>query len=236
MHRICHTFLITFILFSTLANAQDDVTTTSDNETIGFGLGALIGGLLAGPPGAVVGAASGTLFGGHNAKQNQSVTTLKKQLQDKDIELTFLQNEIARAQSEYNRNINKVRLENKQTGLKKLSEGISFSVYFRTGKSSIDPTLRPHIHDLARLISNTPNIKIHLNAYTDHRGGQDYNMELSRSRARAVAAEMIQSGLSDNRISKHAYGESRAQISNSDREGYIFDRRVDIRLIIDTEV
>ncbi len=236
MHKICHTVLITFILFSTLANAQDDVTTTSDNETIGFGLGALIGGLLAGPPGVVIGATGGTLFGGQVAKKDQSISTLEKQLQEKDIELAILQNEIARAQSEYNKNINKVRLENKQTGFKKLSEGISFSVYFRTGKSGIDPTLRPHIHDLAKLISSTPNIKIHLNAYADHRGDPNYNMELSRSRARAVATELVHAGLPGNRILKHAYGESRAQINEGDNEGYIFDRRVDIHLTIDTEV
>lgn len=33
-----------------------------DRENIGFGLGAIIGGLIAGPPGAVIGAAGGSMF------------------------------------------------------------------------------------------------------------------------------------------------------------------------------
>lgn len=44
---------------------------------------------------------------------------------------------------------------------------------------------------------------------------------------------LIDAGISASRIYSHAYGETNA--INKDREGLIFDRRIDIYLTIDTE-
>ncbi len=60
-------------------------------------------------------------------------------------------------------------------------------------------------------------------------------MNLSRGRANAVDTALQQAGLAPFRIKKHAYGESQAQIKNSDPDGYFFDRRVDVSLTLDTE-
>ena len=69
--------------------------------------------------------------------------------------------------------------------------------------------------------------------HADHRGNPAYNMNLSKSRAQSVRNALIEAGISGKRISSHAHGEANA--INKDREGLIFDRRVDIQLMIDTE-
>lgn len=56
------TLFITLILFSSVAHTQNDTTTDSNKDTLGFGIGALIGNLLAGHPGAIIEAAGGALF------------------------------------------------------------------------------------------------------------------------------------------------------------------------------
>ena len=57
------TLFVTVILFSSVAQTQDDTTTASSKDTLGFGIGTLIGGLLAVPTGAIICAAGRMLFG-----------------------------------------------------------------------------------------------------------------------------------------------------------------------------
>lgn len=236
MNRFCTILLILLELYAPFIMAAENTSTTSHKETMGFGIGALIGGLIAGPPGVVIGAAGGTLFGNHSAERDSTIVDLEKQLQDKTIELAFLQNEFANAQSEYAQTLHKVKLEDKQAALKELSVGVSFSVFFRTDKADIDPVLYPHLQDLVALIRELPQIKVQLEAHADHRGKPEYNMTLSESRAKTVQTELIKAGLPADRIQKHVYGESRSRASERDYEGYVFDRRVDIHLTLDTEV
>lgn len=236
MNRIYMVLLLTSVLHSAGVVAADSDSTTTIHETAGFGIGALIGGLIAGPPGAVIGAAGGTWYGNHNAKKDVQVTTLQQQLHEKNIEFVKLQQEFSNAQFAWAENQRKVALDKQQSSLKKLSDNISFSVYFRTDDSGLDPTLTPHIRDLVNLILGSPGIKVQLEAHADRRGQPEYNMKLSRARANSVRAELISAGLPANRIQSHAYGESHAHSAAGDIEGYLFDRRVDLLLTLDSEI
>ena len=225
-------------LLSTITHAEPDDLSNTKNEGLGFGIGAIIGGLIAGPPGAVIGAAGGSFFGHKEAKEDEAYASLEKQLQQKNSELALLQSELAQnitqGHSEIAKTMRNVSLENKRSALKKLENGLSMSVYFRTNGSAIDSTLLPHIHELATLIKHYSELRVQLFAHADHRGKPEYNMVLSKSRAQSVRNSLIDAGAPDSRIYSHAYGEANAR--NKDREGLIFDRRVDIHLTIDTEV
>lgn len=236
MNRICLVLLLTSVLHSAVVVAADSDSTTTIHETAGFGIGALIGGLVAGPPGAVIGAAGGTLYGNHNAKKDVRVATLQQQLHEKNIEFVKLQQEFSNAQFTWAENLKKVALDKRRASLKKLSDNISFSVYFRTDDSGLDPTLTPHIRDLVNLILESPGIKVQLEAHADRRGRTEHNMKLSLARAYSVRNELIRAGLPTNRIQYHAYGESHARSAEGDIEGCIFDRRVDLLLTLDSEI
>ena len=232
--------IIVTILFllSTITHAESDGLSDSKNEGLGFGIGAIIGGLIAGPPGVVIDAAAGSLFGHQEAGVNESYASMEKQLQQKSNELALLQSEltqnITQRRSEIARTMRNVSLANKHTTLKKLENGLSISVYFRTNGDAIDITLLPHIYQLATLINNYPELKVQLFAHADHRGKPEHNMVLSKSRAQSVRNSLIEAGVPDSRIYSHAHGETNAR--NKDREGLIFDRRVDIHLTIESEV
>lgn len=235
MKKVCAVLLSTTLVHSPLTVSAQDTEATTRQETAGFGIGALIGGLIAGPPGAVIGAAGGTLFGHHTASKDNAIAALETQLQDKSIELAYLQDELARTQTRYAMNLQQVALDHRQAALGDLSKGISLSVFFRTNGTKIDPALSTHLYDLVKLIRDVPEIKVQLSAYADERGLPSYNLQLSQARARAVQAELIKAGLPADRIQQHAYGETRARAGSSDTEGYVFDRRVDIELTLDVE-
>ena len=236
MNKICALLLSASVFHSPLANAENDTPTTVKNEAVGFGIGALLGGLLGGPPGAVAGAAGGTIYGYYAARKTDNIATLEQKLDNKDTELAALQDEITNIQINHASNLQQVTLEGKQASLQKLSNGMSFSIYFRTNGAEIDPVLNSHIHDLVNLIRDVPEIKVRLEAHADERGLPSYNMQLSQSRARAVQAELTNAGLPSDRIQKYAFGESQSRTKIIDQDNYIFDRRVDIKLMLETSL
>ena len=87
MKKLCAMLLSTSIFNSSLAAAGQDPPAISPREDAGFGLGAILGGLIGGPPGAVMGAADGSLFGNHDARKDDAIATLEKQLQEKNLAL-----------------------------------------------------------------------------------------------------------------------------------------------------
>lgn len=202
---------------------------------VGFGLGALIGGLLAGPPGAVVGAASGTWFGVREADNDNTIATLEKELNAKSIELAYQQNELTKTKATFEKEFQKVKYNNEIQSLEKLSQGISYVVYYRTNDAEIREDIYPQIHQLAELIKPFPQIKIQIAGYADQRGSKDFNLNLSKKRVDNVQAIFINAGVPNQRLQLQAHGENAATANIGDTEGYIFDRKVTINLTLDRE-
>lgn len=204
-------------------------------QEMGLGIGALIGGLLGGPPGAIIGAAGGAWYGNRNDKKDPEMLALEKRLLEKQSEFNYLQTEFDKMKSDYGQGIDKVAHDRYSSVLDTLSQGISLNVYFRTDSDDMDPAASECIKRLANYLNGFPEIQLHLDANTDIRGKDDYNRQLSLRRARAVALELINSGMNSNRIHSHAHGESKAKAKSGDLDGYAFDRRVSIQLTLDTE-
>jgi len=212
---------------------QQDPDPTKGN--VGFGLGALIGGLLAGPPGAVIGAASGTWFGVRESDADTTITVLEKKLNAQSIELAYQQNELANTKARFKEEFHQVVNNREIQSLEKLSQGISYVVYYKTNDAEIRPDVLPQIKQLAELIRPFPKIKIQIAGYADHRGSEDFNLHLSKKRINNVRTTFINAGISNQRLQLQAHGESAATARQGDKEAYIFDRKVTIHLTLDTE-
>lgn len=227
--------LFTLGLFNMAAHADEKVNPVKHKEEVGFGVGALIGGLIAGPPGAVIGAASGAWFGNREELEDEKLARLETRLQGKQVELAYLQKQFTDLQSAYGQQVQKVNLERRLSSLDELSRGVSLAVYFRTDSAEIAPEIIPRIERLAGYLGDFPEIKLYLEGYADRRGRPGHNKRLSQKRAASVEKTLVESGLSKDRIHINSYGESRALAAEGDLEGHVFDRRVDIQLILDTE-
>lgn len=218
------------------ANPLTDRNTSADHkEEAGLGLGAIIGGLIAGPPGAIIGAAGGAWLGNKQAGKESKLKLLEQRLTEKDSELAFLQNEFSDMQNGFSQKLHKVKMEKRISALEDLSRGVSLTVYFRSNSAEVDTEIIPHIEKLVHFIKEFPEIQIQLQAHADRRGHSDYNKKLSRDRADIITQQLIRAGLDPARIHVHAYGESRARSVIGDVEGYVFDRRVNIQLTLNTE-
>lgn len=205
-------------------------------EETGLGIGALIGGLIAGPPGAIIGAAGGAWYGNREKHADNKITRLQRDLRNKQAELVALEQEFNQLQGIFGEQLQKVNFEPGHNALEALSQGVSLSVYFRTDSSDIDPENIPRISKLGNFIRTYPEIQVHLAAHADRRGTDTYNRKLSEKRAMRIRDYLLQSGLDRDRIHPYAYGEKEAMSAIGDTEGYVFDRRVDIQLSLETQI
>lgn len=209
------------LALSAAAHAAPPEQAASTKSDLGFGIGALVGGLLGGPPGAVIGAAGGAWIGAHEHKQDKARAAMDAELTRSRSELAALSSKLAKARAAAHAHA---------LSLEELRQGVSFDVYFRTDKATIEPELRRQLAELAETLRSYPGVSIDLSGYADRRGTPRYNQHLSQRRAAAVRRVLTRAGIPKARIHTEAYGDSRATAAIGDTEGYVFDRRVTLRL------
>lgn len=91
---------------------------------------------------------------------------------------------------------------------------------FDFDKATIRPSALPKLRKLARLIKEIGKGLVQVNGHTDSKGGETYNLKLSRRRAEAVATWLAQQGEIDAaRLETKGYGESRPVASNKHPDG-----------------
>jgi len=236
MKSVNRLLLVSLLSIQSTVSANDEqVNTTSAKENAGFGIGAIIGGLLAGPPGAIIGAAGGTWFGSRETEADNTIASLEKELNAKSIELAYQQNELASTREKFQKEFQQVVHSQEIQSLERLSQGISYVIYYKTNDAKIRRDILPKIQQLAELIKPYPQIRIQIEGYADYRGSESHNLALSKKRIDNVRSEFIKSGIPNQRFQTQANGERKAAARHGDNEAYVFDRRVTINLTLDRE-
>jgi outer membrane protein OmpA-like peptidoglycan-associated protein len=82
--------------------------------------------------------------------------------------------------------------------------------------------------DLAGFLKEYPNRNIMIEGFTDNIGSEAFNLELSKNRANAVKAELINRMIAENRINTTGYGFQFPVANNSTESGRQQNRRVEI--------
>lgn len=80
-------------------------------------------------------------------------------------------------------------------------------IYYDLDKYQIRKDEQPALDELAKIMRENP-ITIELGSYTDCRGSDEYNIELSQKRAESVIRYLILQGIDPIRMSAKGYGES----------------------------
>ena len=80
-------------------------------------------------------------------------------------------------------------------------------VLFDTGKAQLKPGARASIDQIAAFLNENPERRVQVEGFTDSQGTNDFNLELSQSRADAVAMAIIQRGIDAQRVRALGYGE-----------------------------
>jgi outer membrane protein OmpA-like peptidoglycan-associated protein len=239
MSKLIISIFIALCLFNIVAHADPESVESESfrhKPELGIGLGAVIGGLIAGPPGAILGMAGGLWMGGNDQKKDDEISGLNADIINKQTDLAIMENRFSELQQQYGNELQKVAARNHASSLEDLSRGISIAIHFRTESAEIDTDSRPRIEKLAGFLKQFTEVRLLVEGYADKRGVAEYNRELGLKRALAVETALIQSGIDSKRILTHSYGETRAKAVESDIDGTMFDRRVNITLTLDNQI
>jgi len=76
-------------------------------------------------------------------------------------------------------------------------------------KSEVMPDAAEVLNKLVTLLKENPDLEIRIESHTDSRGSDEYNMLLSKKRARASFDYLVSQGIDPNRMLYHGYGETR---------------------------
>ena len=74
-----------------------------------------------------------------------------------------------------------------------------------------------------------PSVKFKLSGYASAEGTDEHNMQLSKDRANAVKAYLVNSGVSVNNLDADGYGEANPIADNTTEAGRVINRRVEMK-------
>src|SRR5680860_1074881 len=83
------------------------------------------------------------------------------------------------------------------------------TIYFDYNKYNIRKDSEIEVEKVIAAMEKYPSLKIKVNAYTDSRGKDSYNLWLSQKRAEATAGYMVRKGISKDRLSSEGFGETK---------------------------
>ncbi|MFO1185094.1 MAG: OmpA family protein [Bauldia sp.] len=104
-----------------------------------------------------------------------------------------------------------------------------YGIYFDTGQAVVKPDSKPTLDQIAALLRAQPALKIVIVGHTDNQGTYAYNMDLSKRRAAAVAAELAKTyAIPAARLTTDGVGYLAPVASNAGEDGRALNRRVEL--------
>ena len=207
MTRKITSILLVAMMFLTLnssCNAIKNSNKTQRGAAIGGAGGALVGGLIGGNiGGALIGAAIGGVAGGLIGNK------MDKQAQ-------------------------KIETEIPGADVKRVGEGIHIifddksGVNFAFDSANLTAEAKSNLDKVAEIFLEFPDTDLMIQGYTDSIGDDNYNLNLSKKRADAVAKYLTAKGVASSRMSVQGFGEASPRFDNSTKEGQAKNRRVEI--------
>ncbi|HKJ08079.1 MAG TPA: sortase-associated OmpA-like protein PdsO [Gammaproteobacteria bacterium] len=202
------------------------------SEALGFGGGAAFGALVAGPPGAILGAIGGGLF----ARYRQMEKTHHHDTQalgDARGRIADLRSRLAKRNVQAVTRREVIERQSDTAAATAVAQGFSLMVPFRTDSAALEPQFHRQLQRLAGALKMFPRLQVQLAGYADPRGSDAHNLALSERRVAAVRELLVGSGVPAARIQQSAYGERDPASKGTDGESLFFDRRVRITFSLD---
>jgi OmpA-OmpF porin, OOP family len=116
---------------------------------------------------------------------------------------------------------------------KKVPQGILVTlgdVLFDTARASLKPGSLQEIYPIVEYLKEHPETMVKIQGYTDSRGAEDYNIQLSQMRAESVRDFLISNGITPERITAQGMGKDYPVATNSTAVGRQQNRRVEVTI------
>jgi sortase system peptidoglycan-associated protein len=205
-------------------------------EVIGFGSGALIGGLIAGPIGIAIAGTMGLFIGQiEHQKDDQQILTAqiaknKKHMASINQEKTHIRDRLNQAENQNQQLKQKLTLANNTLTTAESLEQLKLNLQFKVNSSEVESFYQEQIKHLAQLIKQNPDMSVHLSGFADRNGDEEANLALSDARVMQVKTLLINHGISENNINTQALGESSPIDTQQSYQNDFYDRRVQVQL------
>ena len=103
------------------------------------------------------------------------------------------------------------------------------AILFDTGKSELKGEAGPALAGIVQIIGSMhPKARFVVAGYTDDRGGDAFNLALSRKRAESVAAALKKQGIAAARLTIAGHGKADPRFPNTNDDARAHNRRVEI--------
>ena len=86
------------------------------------------------------------------------------------------------------------------------------NIFYDFDKATLRPESEDALDELVKLLADNPNITIEMASHTDRVGTEEYNLDLSERRAKAVIDYLISKGIAPERLQHQGYGKSRPKV------------------------
>ena len=118
--------------------------------------------------------------------------------------------------------------------VERIGEGIKITfesgLLFDVDKSALKPASEESLTSLSVILNKYKDTEILLEGHTDSTGGEEHNMELSRSRSQSVAIFLESQEVIPTRFTIMGYGEAQPIATNDTKDGRAENRRVEVAI------
>ncbi len=104
-------------------------------------------------------------------------------------------------------------------------------INFETGSAQIKKGSFGLLDEAVKVFTKYPFLRIAIAGHTDDEGADDMNMELSRARAEAVRAYLVDKGIATGRLTAEGFGETMPIGNNKTAGGRAKNRRIEFKIL-----
>ncbi len=108
---------------------------------------------------------------------------------------------------------------------------IRLLVFFEYDKTELQPSSFAELDRAARLIKESPTMTVEIAGYTDSKGSDEYNRQLSERRANSVRGYLLSKNIDERRVTAKGYGKQNPVASNETDSGRAENRRVEFIIV-----
>lgn len=105
------------------------------------------------------------------------------------------------------------------------------NLFFDFAKDVLRDNSKPELDRLVRFLNEHPSMVIQIDGHTDAIGGFEYNLDLSRRRAKSIVKYLVSKGIAEVRLIPRGFGKNRPVATNDTEEGRQLNRRVEYSIL-----
>ena len=105
------------------------------------------------------------------------------------------------------------------------------NIFFDVDKFDLKNESFTELAEVIRVLKQNPEMHIEISGHTDNTGSIEHNQVLSKNRAQAVVAYLVEKGIDKKRLTSIGFGSSKPADTNETATGRALNRRIEMRIV-----